>query len=159
MISASIKKCVQLIVVVTAAIRGSLMSAPAPAARAAALQYDGWFVATTNGCGQADFVDYGPGLPGGGSNDDYVMITDYCADHHGVKAWAWLTRNGTKYYLGSADPYGSIYDDNPTEIWDPFKAYGNVKNGDYVGLKVCLVDGTNDPTPSDCASETEVSDG
>jgi hypothetical protein len=92
------------------------------------------------------FIDYGGGVAGNGkSNDDYVQVTDRCADHHGVKAWAWL--NGQLL--------GSRYNGNgegSTVIWDPFKAYGNVDAGDLVGLRVCIVDGANDPSPIHCRS-------
>ena len=37
--------------------------------------------------GRACFVDYGDGVPDNGeSNDDYVVIGDFCKDGHGVKA-------------------------------------------------------------------------
>jgi hypothetical protein len=99
-------------------------------------------VYTYGQCGLATFVDYGPGAAGGGNNDDYVRIADLCSDGHGVKAYAWI--NG--YYLGSGyngNGYGSAV------IWDPF---GNVLPGQKIGLKVCLVDGNNDPTPFRCLS-------
>jgi hypothetical protein len=112
------------------------------------------FTSDSKGCGGAAYIDYGDGAPGGGSNDDYVNIYDDCPDHHGVIAYAWL--NGA--YLGWAyDGYGS--EDSIVLVWDPFKPYGNVHNGDSVGLKVCLVDGASDPTPSYCYSETHSSNG
>jgi hypothetical protein len=49
---------------------------------------DDFAAVTTDGCGVAQFKDYGPGAPGGGNNDDYVVIHDYCADGHGVMAYA-----------------------------------------------------------------------
>jgi hypothetical protein len=145
----------KLSVIAVAAMSAVFLGA-APAS-AAGIDYgnDGWYIMTSNGCGQADFIDYGEGLSGGGMNDDYVTIEDYCSDGHGVKAWAWLTRNGVKYYLGGAyDGYGNFSRNGVYEVWDPFKDYGNVQAGDYVGLKVCLVDGDSDPTPSYCYSET-----
>jgi hypothetical protein len=104
---------------------------------------DDFSVSTTNGCGRVNFIDHGEGAPGGGDNDDYAVIHDLCGDGHGVKAWAWL--NGVLL--------GSRYNGNglagAAVIWDPF---GNVAPGDLIGLKVCLVDGSNDPSPSNCAS-------
>jgi hypothetical protein len=49
--------------------------------------------------GFAQFQDYGPGAPGGGNNDDYIIVGDTCADGVGVKAWAWLdgVLLGSKY--------------------------------------------------------------
>jgi hypothetical protein len=68
---------------------------------------------TTDSCGAVDFVDYGPGAPGGGNNDDYAVVHDYCGDGHGVKAWAWL--DGVLI--------GSQYNGNGLAgapvIWDP----------------------------------------
>jgi hypothetical protein len=95
-----------------------------------------------------EFVDYGPGAPGGGDNDDYTVIHDYCADGHGVKAYAWI--NGT--FLGSRYNGNGLAGD--PVIWDPF---GNVAPGNAIGLKVCLVDGNDDPTPFDCTSTTHTS--
>ena len=118
---------------------------------AAAAHDDSFTVFTTDGCGAVDFVDYGPGAPGGGDNEDYAVIHDYCSDGHGVKAWAWL--NGTAI--------GEQYDGNGLAgapvIWDPFKPWGNVLPGDAVGLKVCLVDGNGDPSPDKCAEHTQTS--
>jgi hypothetical protein len=104
---------------------------------------------TSDVCGLATFIDYGPGNPGGGNNDDYIFIQDICEDHHGVKAYAW--RNGE--YLGSkylGKGQGSYV------RWDPFPA-GNVRPKDCVGLTVCLVDGSGDPTPFFCGSRTRCS--
>lgn len=109
---------------------------------------DGFSVSTTNGCGRIDFVDFGEGAPGGGSNDDYTVIHDLCGDGSGVKAWAWL--NGT--LLGSRYNGNGLAGD--AVIWDPF---GNVHPGDSIGLKVCLSDGPDDPNPRDCGSRTKTS--
>ena len=54
---------------------------------AGAAENDDFAAVTTDGCGVAQFKDYGPGAPGGGNNDDYVVIHDYCADGHGVIAY------------------------------------------------------------------------
>ena len=108
-------------------------------------------VYTSDACAVADFVDYGPGAPGGGNNDDYALVGDICEDSHGVRAWAWL--NGI--YLGSVyDGNGSYASDT---IWDPFKPVGNVGPGDEVTLEVCLVDGSGDTTGSRCGIASRVS--
>jgi hypothetical protein len=143
-----------IITLMAAAITSAVLL-PLAAGPAQASVEDGFYVGTTDFCGEGDYVDYGEGLPGGGMNDDYIEVTDRCTDHHGVKVWAWLTRDGVKHYLGGAyDPYGNIFAGNPSMIWDPFQSWGNVQANDYVGLKTCLVDGDNDPTPSKCNSET-----
>jgi hypothetical protein len=113
---------------------GAALSMAAPASAAA---NDDFSISTTNGCGAVNFIDYGPGAPGGGNNDDYLVIHDYCADGHGVRAWAWLNDPNT--------PIGTEYNGNGESgapvIWDPFKAHGNVDAGDQIKLEVCLVDG------------------
>jgi hypothetical protein len=90
-------------------------------------------------------VDYGPGAAGGGNNDDYVVIQDRCADGHGVEAWAWL----------DGPSHGARYDGNgqtgAAVVWDPFPS-GNVKPGQVIQLRVCLVDGASDTTPSSCTT-------
>jgi hypothetical protein len=98
---------------------------------------DDFNVKTTDACGVANFIDYGPGAPGGGNNDDYVVIHDYCSDSHGVQAFVWI--NGE--YWG--DAYNGNGHAGEAVVWDPFKAYGpgNLVGGDSVTLKVCLVDG------------------
>ena len=110
---------------------------------------DDFEVETTDSrhCGSADFDDYGPGAPGGGNNDDYIVIHDNCADGHGVRAQAWVGR----------DYVGSQYNGNGLEgapvIWDPFRVYhpdGNVLPGQSVVIEVCLVDGPNDSSGSSC---------
>jgi hypothetical protein len=105
---------------------------------------------TSDGCGVIDFIDAGPGAPGGGDNDDYLELHDYCSDGHGVEGYAWL--DGT--YLGKK------YDGNGLAgapvIWDPL---GDVKSGQTIGVKVCLVDGADDPTPSKCLSAEGTIDG
>ncbi|WP_433553471.1 hypothetical protein ACQP08_09605 [Micromonospora zamorensis] len=82
------------------------------------------------------FVDYGEGAPGGGMNDDYAVVHDLLADGKGTRAYAWL--NGR--YLGSKYN-GNGYAGDPV-VWDPF---GNVPGNSYVGLKVCLSWGPDDP--------------
>jgi hypothetical protein len=139
----------RLMVVAPALALGSAVLAATPAAAA---HDDSFTVYTTDRCGAVDFVDYGAGAPGGGNNDDYAVVHDYCGDGHGVKAWAWLNGIliGEKYN-------GNGLAGDPV-IWDPFKAYGNVAPGDSVGLKVCLVDGNGDPTPAKCKSSTHTSE-
>jgi hypothetical protein len=118
---------------------------------AAAATDDSFGVSTTNACGAIDFVDFGPGAPGGGDNDDYVEIHDFCSDGHGVEGYAWLDG----IYLGNT--YNGNGLSGSAVVWDPFKAFGNVIPGDTVGIKVCLVDGPNDPSPSDCRSASHTS--
>ncbi|MFC8495136.1 hypothetical protein ACFUJU_30970 [Streptomyces sp. NPDC057235] len=110
---------------------------------------DSFDVSTTDYCGGADFIDYGEGAPGGGSNDDFIYIRDYCADGHGVRAWAWLdgVYLGSRYYGGGAAGGGAL-------SWDPF---GNVLAGQSIGVKVCLVDGSGDTTGDNCNSHTQTS--
>jgi hypothetical protein len=93
--------------------------------------------------GFAQFQDYGPGAPGGGNNDDYIIVVDDCPNGAGIKAWAWLdgVLLGSKYNGNGA---------GTTVVWDPF---GNVTAGQSVGLKVCSVNG-NSGTPYHCASVT-----
>ncbi|MFE4173888.1 hypothetical protein ACFRR7_17885 [Streptomyces sp. NPDC056909] len=136
-----------------AATAVALWGAPAAqaqtvAAPSAVAADDSFMVWTTDLCGSADFIDYGEGAPGGGSNDDYIEVWDTCGDGHGVRAYAWL--DGT--YLGSK------YNGNGNlqyVVWDPF---GNVTAGQSVGLKICLVDGANDTTPSNCDESTRTSE-
>lgn len=108
---------------------------------------DSFSIYTSNGCGAADYADYGPGAAGGGNNDDYVLVHDYCADGLGVKAYAW--QNGE--YLGSK--YNGNTASGAAVVWDPF-IDGNVKGGDTVGLKVCLSDGASASTVTKCESWT-----
>jgi hypothetical protein len=98
---------------------------------------DDFAVKTTDACGVANFIDYGPGAAGGGNNDDYIVLHDYCSDSHGIQAFLWL--NG--------EYWGDVYNGNghagAAVIWDPFKSWSsdNVGAGDTVQIKVCLVDG------------------
>lgn len=107
-------------------------------------------------CGYVNFIDYGEGAPGGGNNNDYLVVHDYCADGHGVKAWVWwYDSSGTLLY------YGSAYNGNSAAgapvYWDPFAALGNTIKGDRISLKVCLSDGNSDPTASNCGTASHVS--
>jgi hypothetical protein len=120
------------------------------AAHPAAAATDHISESTTDGCGVIDFIDAGPGAPGGGDNDDYLELHDYCSDGHGVEGYAWL--DGT--YLGKKYD-GSGLAGAPV-IWDPL---GDVKSGQTIGVKVCLVDGADDPTPSKCLSAEGTIDG
>ena len=121
-----------------------IVSSPASAA-----VNDNFAASTTDGCGVANYIDYGT-WPDGSENDDYVVVHDYCADGHGVRAWAY--RNGAEKtrYNGNGKAGAAVY-------WDPF---GNVKAGDFVELVVCLVDGSGDTSGSKCeyASRT-IADG
>jgi hypothetical protein len=97
--------------------------------------------------GRACFVDYGDGVPHNGeSNDDYVVIDDFCQDDHGVKAWAW--RNGALL--------GSKYNGKGNSgrvIWDPYDQ-NNIKKGDCIGLKARIVDGSSGAPFPGCTEGT-----
>jgi hypothetical protein len=97
------------------------------------------------GSGIISFIDYGKGAPGGGNNDDYIELVDSCIDHHGVKGWAW--RNGR---LVGEKYNGKGY--RQRVIWDPF---GDLQHGEVIGIKVCLVDGNNDPSAWPCSIERD----
>ena len=102
---------------------------------------DSFSAATTDGCGVAEFVDYGPGAPGGGNNDDYIVVHDYCADGHGVRAYLWILGE----YWG--DQYNGNGRAGAAVVWDPFRVWGGPENlikGDFFTITVCLVDGPND---------------
>lgn len=136
-----------LLPVTTAAVATLAFANPAQAA-----YNDSFTVFTlTYMCGSVEFVDYGSGGDGGGSNDDYTVVHDLCGDGFGVKAYAW--KNGR--YLGSR--YNGNGYAGPAVIWDPFRAVGNIGGGDRIGLKVCLVHGSNDPGPFGCDSRTVIS--
>ncbi|NEY33624.1 hypothetical protein GTU99_15700 [Streptomyces sp. PRKS01-65] len=121
---------------------------------AVAATNDSFAVGTTNGgCGTVNFVDYGEGAPGGGNNDDYLVIHDYCSDGRGVRAYAWLTFGGETHYLGARNNTNGLAGD--AVVWDPFADWGNVEAGDLVGLKVCLFDSNN--TLSRCAEKSQLS--
>jgi hypothetical protein len=119
---------------------------------------DSFAVSTTNGCGVVNFIDYGPGWPGDGNNDDYLVIHDYCADGYGVKVWIWLTRRTT---AGSLTFSWERYNGNglagEAVLADPWQDQGDVVTNDRIGLKVCLVDGFSDPNPKSCDSRNHTS--
>ncbi|MCX5067511.1 hypothetical protein OOJ91_16840 [Micromonospora lupini] len=131
-----------------AIVVGSGASTAMPASAASNDSFWTWTADGTDGCGYIFFTDYGEGAPGGGPNDDYITIQDLCPDGHGVMGYAWL--DGV--YLGKE--YNGIGWGYDSVVWDPFPS-GNVKAGQLVGIKVCLVDGANDPTPSYCASVSQ----
>ncbi len=83
-----------------------------------------------------------------------IVIHDYCSDAHGVKAYAWITRNGRLSNLGGDYNGNSV--DGAAVTWDPFPG-GNVAPGDKIGLKVCLVDGNNDATAFNCQEANHIS--
>jgi hypothetical protein len=114
----------------------SMLVASAPAASAG-----DWTAWTTDGGGALRYIDYGPGQDGGGDNDDYFRVWDRHADKHGVKAWVWIdgVLKGSKYNGNGA---------GTQVLWDPVQITG----GHTIGMKVCLVDGTNDPTPFACGA-------
>jgi hypothetical protein len=135
------------------------MGAVVLAAGPAAAVDDSFPVSTGNGCGAANYVDSGPGASGGGDNDDYIVIHDYCTDHHGVKAWLnWSDADGNWLAFGDWQYNGNGLAGDPV-IWDPFGSR-TVKKGDYLDLRVCLVDGANDTSGSSCGEiDTFSADG
>ncbi|MFC8369483.1 MULTISPECIES: hypothetical protein [unclassified Streptomyces] len=129
----------------TTAVAAATMLFGAQAAVAAT--NDSFAVGTTSGgCGVVNFVDYGAGAPGGGNNDDYLVIHDYCGDGKGVRAYAWIGST----YLGAKNNTNGLA--GSAVVWDPF---GNVTGGQKVGIKVCLFDSNN--TLSRCAEASRVS--
>ncbi|WP_433124880.1 hypothetical protein ACQPWW_20945 [Micromonospora sp. CA-240977] len=93
------------------------------------------------------FVDYGPGAPGGGNNDDYLEIYDNHPDGHGVQVWAWLHGKylDTKYH-GAGSTNNPVY-------FDPYAIFPkNVAAGERIGVKICLVDGINNLIEDSCGS-------
>jgi hypothetical protein len=113
---------------------------------ASATVNDNFNASTTDGCGVANFIDYGPGAPGGGNNDDYVVIHDYCADGHGVMAYVEVDDSGYWFHQYNGNGLAGA-----PVVWDPF-LHGNVKAGQKVELEVCLVDGATDLTGSRCGA-------
>jgi hypothetical protein len=145
-----------------AAIAAAIAATIVMASSATAAVNDDFTALTSDGCGAANFIDYGEGAPGGGGNDDYIAIYDYCGDTHGVKAWAWITTQSTAGPI--TWPLGSKYNGNGLEgsavIWDPFRDFnpdGNVLAGQKVRVRVCLVDGNSDSSPSNCGEATHTS--
>ncbi|MBY8849705.1 hypothetical protein [Saccharothrix longispora] len=106
---------------------------PPAQASAEAEHDDGFVVWTTDRCGSVEFVDYGPGEPGSGGDDDYLVVRDHCDDGYEVKAdgwlgWYWLR---VKYVDGPAA--GPVF-------WDPFVEHGGLYGGDRLGLTACQYD-------------------
>jgi hypothetical protein len=107
---------------------------------------DSFTVYTSNNCGSARFVDYGPGTPGNGvNNDDYIEFTDICNDHRGVLVYAAVNGVWNSDYNGAGHGH--------TIIWDPL---GNVKPGDLIELEVCLVDESGNISKCEYKAETSV---
>ena len=75
------------------------------------------------------------------------MVDDFCKNGHGIKAWAW--RNGALL--------GSRYNgkgNNERVTWDPYGPHNNIKKGDYIGLKACIVDGPSGAPFPGCTEGT-----
>lgn len=116
---------------------------------------DSFWVGTDDGCAAVHFVDDGPGAPGGGDNDDYLVIHDYCWDGYGTYVTAWVVRDGTH-------ALGGMYNGNGTDgdpvVWDPYQTIGDVLPGDLIGIEVCVVDGPNHtPVDGNCDTGDNVS--
>ncbi|GAB1694912.1 hypothetical protein [Krasilnikovia sp. M28-CT-15] len=112
---------------------------------------DSFKVRTTDSCGGADFVDYGPGAPGGGDNDDYIVIHDYCGDGYGVSVDVWRTGEfWSRGYNGAGSSGAAV-------IWDPFAGANNVRAGEEIGIKVCLAHGKDDWSGAKCQTKYHTS--
>jgi hypothetical protein len=118
----------------------ALMASPAAAAD------DGFEVYTDNRCGSVEYVDYGPGAPGGGNNDDYLLMHDYCSDGKGIKAWVWLPE-----HVGGA--YGWKYSSNGLAGAPKFWDLPNITGGQSIEIMVCLSVGVGGVATS-CNSRT-----
>jgi hypothetical protein len=138
---------------------GLAVGGTVPASATAPAYNDGFTVKTWDECGVATYVDYGPGAPGGGNNDDYVVIDDTCPDNLGVAVFAWLYKPA-----GASGPglLGGEYNRNGADgdvvVWDPFKAFGNVDADDWVELRVCLQRNLIVQDHSNCRSLAAISD-
>lgn len=119
------------------------VSAVALTASPAAAADDGFEVYNASACGSVEFVDYGPGAAGGGNNDDYTLIHDYCSDGIGIRAYAWLNN----VYLGTQYSGNGLA--GAAKVWDPF---GNVTGGQKITLQVCLSNGSGG-SPYACSAE------
>jgi hypothetical protein len=112
-----------------AMMAGAILVHPAPAFAAvddsiATCTDDGLL----GGCnGRVRFVDHGPGKPGGGDNDDYIVCEDNSSEYV-IGCWLW--HNGD--YRG-----GVLSSDDNAVVWEP-SARWNVKGGEKVRIKVCL---------------------
>jgi hypothetical protein len=119
---------------------------------------DDFRASTSNGCGRVNFVDNGPGVPGNGeSNDDYLVVHDYCGDHHGVRAWAWVKPRGFSDYTSLGSRYNGNGEAGAPVYWDPFKDLDpnhGLLGGDTVAIQVCLVDGSNGSPRPGCSKVT-----
>lgn len=94
--------------------------------------------------GRLDFVDYGEGAPGGGMNDDYLVVRDTCANGDGVLGRAYRdgVLLGTKYNGGGS---------GTSVVWDPF---GNVLANEVIRIDICSADGPTDYLGFECNSIT-----
>ncbi|MEU6249494.1 hypothetical protein [Glycomyces sp. NPDC047010] len=120
-----------------AAVAATALAAPAAAAEGPGDEPDtrrvddSFTVTTLNDNGYATFVDYGPGKPGHGMNDDYIEIDDTWADGYDVRVEAWLDGDSQGVRVYDDGAWGDVL------VWDPFP---NVKPGQEVELEVCLTD-------------------
>ncbi|MEU5566334.1 hypothetical protein [Micromonospora musae] len=121
---------------------GTLVATGSPAAAA----NDDHYVSNWSGncqAGRLDFVDHGEGAPGGGTNDDYFVVRDTCANGDGVKARVYLNGvvMGSKYNGGGS---------GTSIIWDPFQVYEN----DVVKMEICEANGPTDYLGFNCNDTT-----
>ncbi|MEU7802518.1 hypothetical protein AB0B10_24990 [Micromonospora arborensis] len=111
---------------------------------------DSFSASTPGGAGVASFVDSG-NWPGGGTNDDFVMIHDYESDGYGVVAYAWENKhapNITWAYIGWKVNKNGLA--GAAVYWDPFSDGGNIYPNDGVKLKVCLLDRNGNAVETTC---------
>ncbi|MEV6366349.1 hypothetical protein AB0L86_05580 [Micromonospora musae] len=130
-----------------AAVALSVIALPASPAFA----YDDSFPASTpTGAGVANFVDSGT-WPGGGSNDDFVVIHDYASDGYGVAAYLWIDRNAPNdtdwRYLGWKVNKNGLA--GAAVYWE-IPEGGNIYPNQGVKLKVCLLDRNGNTPESTC---------
>lgn len=106
---------------------------------------DSFTVKTTDGCGSVEFVDNG--TLNGSTNDDFFLIHDLCSDGHGVRAViSVLDRGDFVNFVTSPIFNGNGLAGNPVSF-DP----GDITAGQVMIVRVCLVDGSGDTTPFNCA--------
>lgn len=111
---------------------------------------DSFTVVTTNSCGSVEFID---AASRGSGNEDYLIVHDLCNDAHGVRASGSLNNVALEAQYNGSGLCG------PPVFWHPFPS-GHLNPGDTLTLKVCLVDGSNDASPTGCGSATQdITDG
>lgn len=140
-----IMRVVSRVGAVSVAAAGALVVASGPAAAANDDHYvTNWDSYQQCSAGRLDFVDYGEGAPGGGMNDDYLVVKDTCANGDGVLGRAFVDGRlvDTRYHGGGS---GS------SVVWDPF---GNVLANQVIKMEICSADGPDDYLGFECNRTT-----